>query len=204
MKTSFSILSLLGIVSIAALAVALGLSKAKISETEFRVTELETQSLTLRSRLGEQANDSESEFSICFFADPYAGGNVLRWRIKSPADSRYRLMYSKRDTPEADAPQGGRELNVDNAKEFVLSVEFTEEQLHIRTFPETPDGSPNGPNRATSIRGDSWIDLLASPKNEVLTWNYKPNYFKLDVPLEILTLEGESEVRLSIWLESID
>jgi hypothetical protein len=198
MKRSFSILTMFGIVSIIAFAAALSISRAKLSETEVKLAEIEAQSLVLRQRLGEQADQSDEEFSVCFFDDPYSSGHVLRWRIKTPVDSKYRLMYSTDNIPAWGIPEDGRALYLDNANEFVLAVEFTKNKLQIRTYRENNDGRWKN---ATHINGNDWIDLFSSPLNQLRYMNLEPQYFKLNLPREILKLEGKSKTRLSIWLE---
>jgi hypothetical protein len=198
MKGSFSISTMLGIVLIIALAAALSVSRTTISETEDKLAEVEAQSLVLRQRLGEQADQSHEKFSICSFDDPYSSGNLLRWRIKTPEDAKYRLMYSTENIPKWGIPEDGRVLHLNNANEFVLAVEFTESELQIRTYRENNEGRWKNETR---INGNDWIDLFSSPTNNLRNMNPEPQYFKLNIPYKVLTLRGRSSGRLQIWLE---
>lgn len=185
----------------AALAFALFNAYRQVDRTEAVLAVVEARNLLLRARLGEQADQQTEQYSICFFEDSYSSGDELRWRIKTPDSSGYRLMYAKGVAEEDSAPEGGKDLRLIVSTEFVLAVEFTESQLQMRTYSETSDGVSIGPRRATAIEGSGWLNSLASPKRFILGLDSEPRYFDLDEPFKILELPGGADAELSIWLE---
>ena len=202
MKTKFSLLSLICVVSLVAMVFALFNANRQIEQVKLSLAAIESEKLLLESRLGEQAEEQSGQCSICFFRDSYSSGNELRWRIKAPRNSGYRLMYSEETTVQTDIPKNGRELLVEDSGEFVLAVEFTESHLQMRTYSESGDGSSVGPRRATTIRGTGWLESLGSPKRFIVDMDSKPQYFSLDEPFKILVLPGNPDAKISIWVEA--
>ena len=203
MKLRFSLISLICAASVAALAFALFNANRRAEQAELLVEAINTENLSLRTRLGEQAEDRPRQFSICYFNDTYSSGDVLRWRVKAPEGSAYQLMYSKDVTTGGGSPENGRQLMGENAAEFVLAVEFTGSKLQMRTYRELSDGSLVGPIRATTINGDGWMEALASPKRFIVGLDSQPQeaYFNLGETFKILELPGNRGSTLSVWVE---
>ena len=202
MKARISLLSLLCIVSIAALAFALFNANRNIDGLEAKLATLETERLSLQKRIGTQAVEKRGQYSICFFSDLYSSSDELRWRIKVPEDGVYRLMYANDAAPGTGHPESGRQVKLNKADNHVLAVEFTESHLQMRTYSELDDGSRAGPRRATTLQGEIWLESLASTKRVITGMDSEPHYFNLDEPLKILELPGKRNTRFVIWIES--
>ena len=202
MKTSFSLLSFICIVSLIALSFALFSANRRNEETEARLAVVESESLLLRKRLGKQAADRKGQYSICFFSDAYTSSDELRWRIKVPENGSFRLMYANETASESGTPKNGRELRLNDTGEFVLAVEFTESHLQMRMYSEKSDGTQAAPRRATSLQGEGWLKSLASPKRHIWGLDSDPQFFTLEEPLKILELSDETNTQLTIWMES--
>ena len=201
MKAKISLLSLLCIVLVAALAFALFNANRNIDGMEAKLASLEAEHLSLQKRIGTQAVNKEGLYSICFFNDSYSSSDELRWRIKVPNDGVYRLMYANDAAPGTGYPKSGRQLKINRADNHVLAAEFTKSHLQMRTYSELDDGSRAGPYRATTIQGGNWLESLASTERLIIGIDSEPHYFSLDEPLTILELPGKQNTRFLIWIE---
>lgn len=201
MKVKFSLLSLICIVAMVAMAAALFDANRRVENANRSIAKVTAESESLKTRLGEQAEESEGQVSICYFNDTYSSRDELRWRIKVPANANLHLMYARSIAPESKFPVDGRELALTDTNEFVLVVEFSDSSLRMRTYPELPEGSRSGPMRATEISCDGWLASLASAKRQIAGYGTGPQYFAIGKPFKILELPDETNPQLTIWLE---